>query len=264
MSPSPVSPSPVSAATVGRPGAMRGVVIVAGYTLAACFPRRRRLGLLLPAAGALLFGLLVHALDEPAAQGLASVAGPGLFGVILPVGCLVVGDAVLGSEVRSGTLHFTWLSPVGFWTIVAGRFLAGWLVAIGAVAVPCAAAAVVAGAPGEAVPLGVAAGAAAGAYVAVFVLVGATARRAVVWSLTFVVLLERLLGTALSGVAQWCPSWLGRAVYAGLADGAGSLERDGLPQGSAGLVRLAVLSAIALALATWRLRRLRLAGPSGD
>jgi ABC-type transport system involved in multi-copper enzyme maturation permease subunit len=240
------------------------VAIVAGYALAACFPPRRRLGLLLPAAGALLFGLLVHVLDEPAAQGLASVAGPGLFGVVLPVGCLVVGDAVLGAEVRSGTLHFTWLSPVGFGTIAAGRFLAGWMVAVAAVALPCAAAAVVAGAPGAAVPMGVATGVAAAAYVAVFVMVGATARRAVVWSLALVVLVERLLGTALSGVAQWCPSWLGRAVYAGLASGAESLQRKGLPQGSAGVVRLALLTAVALALATWRLRRLRLAGPSGD
>jgi hypothetical protein len=240
------------------------VAIVTGYALAACFPRRRRYVLLLPAAGALLFGLLVHVIDEPAAQGFASVAGPGLFGTVLPVGCLVVGDAVLGAEVRSGTLHFTWLSPVGFATIAAGRFLAGWLVAVVAVALPCAAAAVVAGAPAGALPMGVAAGAAAAAYVAVFVFVGATARRAVVWSLALVVLVERLLGTALSGVAQWCPSWLGRTVYAGLADGAESMAREGLPQGGAGVVRLVILTAAGLALATWRLRRLRLAGPSGD
>jgi ABC-2 type transport system permease protein len=240
------------------------VAIVTGYVLAACFPRRRRLGLLLPAAGAVLFGLLVHVIDEPAAKGLASVAGPGLFGVVLPVGCLVVGDAVLGAEVRSGTLHFTWLSPVGFSTIAAGRFLAGWLVAVAAVALPCAAAAVVAGAPSEALPMGVAAGAGAAAYVAVFVMLGATARRAVVWSLAFVVLVERLLGTALSGVAQWCPSWVARSVYAGLATGAESLQRKGLPQGGSGLVRLTILTAVALALATWRLRRIRLAGPSGD
>ncbi|MGH8992480.1 MAG: hypothetical protein ACRDZ7_13320, partial [Acidimicrobiia bacterium] len=113
-------------------------------------------------------------------------------------------------------------------------------------------------------PMAVAAGAAAGAYVALFVLVGATARRGVVWSLAIVVLFERLLGTALSGVAQWCPGWLGRTVYAGLATGAESLERDGVPQGGGGLVRLAVLTAFALGLAAWRLRRLRLAGPSGD
>ncbi|MGH9039504.1 MAG: hypothetical protein ACRDZ3_04665 [Acidimicrobiia bacterium] len=255
----------MSTRVTGRaPGGLRGVWIVAGYALTACFPNRRRLGLLLPAAGALLFGLLTHVIDEPAAEALASVAGPGLFGVVLPVGCLVVGDAVLGAEVRSGTLHFTWLSPIGFATIAAGRFVAGWLVAMAAVAIPCALAAVVAGAPSQAAPMAVATGGAAAAYVAVFVFIGATARRAVVWSLALVVLVERLLGTALSGIAQWCPSWLGRSVYAGLASSAEGLERAGLPEGGAGLIRLAILTVAGLALATWRLRRLHLAGPSGD
>lgn len=242
---------------------MTAVGVVAGYALAACFPTKRRLGLLLPAGAALLFGLLAHALDEPPAAALASVAGAGLFGVVLPVGCLIVGDAVLGSEVRGGTLHFTWLSPVGFGAIATGRFLAGWAVAVAAVAVPCGAAAVVAGVPEAALDLGVAAAAAAAGYVAIFVLAGAAVRRAVVWSLAFVVLVERLLGTALSGVAQWTPSWLGRAVYAGLAPG-GDLARAGIPQGGDGLVRLALLTAVALALTAWRLRRLRLTGPSAD
>lgn len=242
---------------------MTAVMVVAGYALTACFPARRRLGLLLPAGAALLFGLLAHALDQPDASALASVAGPGLFGVVLPVGCLIVGDAVLGSEVRGGTLHFTWLAPVGFSTIAAGRFLAGWAVAVVAVAVPCGAAAVVAGVPELAVDLGLAAGAAAAGYVALFVLAGAAARRAVVWSLGFVVLVERLLGTALSGVAQWTPSWLGRAVYAGFTPGE-ELARSGVPQGGAALTRLAVLTGIALALTAWRLRRLLLTGPSAD
>lgn len=264
MSAHPVPTGTPRAPGTGRPGPLRGVTLVAGYALVACFPVKRRLGLLLPAAGAVLFGLLTHALDEPPAEALASVAGPGLFGVVLPVGCLVVGDAVLGAEVRAGTLHFTWLSPIGFSTIAVGRFLAGWVVATAAVAFPFTAAAVIAGVPEAAVDLGVAAAAGAAAYVAVFVLLGATARRAVVWSLAFVVLVERLLGEALSGVAQWSPSWLARAVYAGLAPGAESLERKGVPQGGSGLVRLAIFTAVTLALATWRLRRLRLTGPSGD
>ena len=101
------------------------VAIVARYALAACFPRRRRLGLLLPALGAVLFGLLARIVDPQvtADVALAGVAGAGLFGVILPIACLIIGDAVLGAEVRSGTLHFTWLSPVGFATITFGRWL---------------------------------------------------------------------------------------------------------------------------------------------
>jgi hypothetical protein len=243
-------------------GTLRVLGVVTGYALRACFPFRRRLGLAAPALGAVLFGLLAHVLDGPRDEALASVVGDGIFGIVLPVGCLVVGDAVLGAEVRSGTLHFTWLSPVGFPIIAAGRWLAGTAAALAAVAGPCALAGVVAGVPDAAPALALAAGAAAAAYVALFVLLGAASRRAVVWSLALVVLGERLLGTALSGVAQWSPSWEARAVFARLGPGAESLQRDGVPDGWAAVVRLGVIAVVALVIAGWRLGRLRLAGPS--
>ena len=248
------------AASVRRPV----VGVIAGYALRACFPRRRRLGLLLPALGALLFGLLAHAIGGDDAAALAAVAGSGLFGVVLPVSCLVIGDAVLGAEARSGTLHFTWLSPARFATIVLGRWLAGVAVALVAVALPFGLAAVVAGVPGAAAPLALSAAAGAAAYVAVFVMLGALTRRAVVWSLGVVVLGERLLGTALSGIAQWSPGWEARAVFARLGPGAEDLHRDGLPDGWGAVVRLGAIAAVALAVGAWRLGRLRLSGPSGD
>ena len=40
--------------------------------------------------------------------------------------CLVLGDAILGAEVRSGVFAFTWLSPVSYRTIVAGRSSMRW------------------------------------------------------------------------------------------------------------------------------------------
>jgi hypothetical protein len=221
-------------------------------------------GLAAPAAGAVLFGLLAHLIDSAPEEALARVAGDGLFGIVLPVGCLVVGDAVLGAEVRAGTLHFTWLSPVPFPVIVWGRWLAGTVAALAAVAGPFALAAVAAGVPRAAPALALAAAAGAVAYVGLFVLLGAAAKRAVVWSLALVVLWERLLGTALSGVAQWSPSWLARAVFARLGPGAESLLRDGVPDGWAAVVRLGVMAVVALALAGWRLGRLRLSGPSGE
>jgi len=243
----------------------RLVVVIAGYALRACFPTRRRIGLALPAGGALLFALLARVIPDPAPAALAQVADGGLFGVVLPVGCLVIGDAVLGAEVRSGTLHFTWLSPASFATIVAGRWLAGFAAALGAVAVPFGVAALVAGVPGAMGPLALAAAAGSAAYVAVFVLLGAVTRRAVVWSLGFVVLGERLLGTALSGLAQWSPGWEARAVYARLGPGAlDTLHRKGIPEGGSAVVRLVVIAAVALVVAGLRLGHLRLSGPSGD
>lgn len=245
------------------PGAL--VAVVAGFALRACFPKKRRLGLILPALGAILFGLLAHLVDDyTAASALADVAEGGLFGVVLPISCLIIGDAVLGSEVRSGTLHFTWLSPVKFPVIVAGRWLAGAVVALASVAAPFGAAAVVAGAPEAALPLAFAAATGSLAYIAVFLLLGAVTRRAVVWSLGFVVMGERLLGTALSGIAQWSPGWEAMGVYARLGPDADGLLRDGVPDGWAAVTRLALITAVALALASWRLAHIRLSGPSGD
>jgi hypothetical protein len=240
-------------------------LVIARYALRSCFPTKRRIGLMLPAAGALLFALLARVIPNSAGVALAEVADGGLFGVVLPVGCLVIGDAVLGAEVRSGTLHFTWLSPAGFATIVAGRWLAGFTVALAALAVPFGVAALLAGVPGAVGPLVAAAAAGSAAYVAVFVLLGAMTRRAVVWSLGFVVLGERLLGTALSGLAQWCPGWEARAVYARWGPEAlDTLHRKGIPEGGPAVIRLVLITAVALVVAALRLRNLRLSGPSGD
>ena len=241
------------------------VGIIARYALKACFPTKRRIGLILPAAGALLFAFLSQLLPDRAPVALAQVAGGGLFGVVLPVGCLVIGDAVLGSEVRSGTLHFTWLSPASFAAIVAGRWLAGLGVAVVALGVPFGLAALVAGVPGAMGPLFLAAVTGSAAYVALFVMLGALTRRAVVWSLGFVVLIERLLGTALSGLAQWCPGWEARAVYSKLGPSAAdTLHRSGIPEGNPAVVRLLLIAAVTLVVAALRLGHIRLSGPSGD
>jgi hypothetical protein len=83
--------------------------------------------------------------------------------------------------------------------------------------------------------------------------------------LGFVVLGERLLGTALSGVAQWSPGWEARAVYARYGpSAAGVLHRKGIPEGGSAVVRLLLITAVALVVAVWRLGHLRLSGPSGD
>lgn len=232
------------------------------YTIRVCVPPKRWALLAVPTAGAVLFGLLARAIDDPTAEGAFNSVTAGLFGLVLPFACLVVGDAVLGAERRSGALALTWLSPAPFATIILARWLAGWAVTSVALVPAMAAAALVAGVPAAVGPLLAATVAASAAYLALFVVVGVTAQRAALWSLGIVLLGERLLGEALAGIAQLSPQWLARTAYGGLGPDADELLRSGVPSGWAAVIRLAVLTTLLLVLAERRLRHLRMAGPT--
>jgi hypothetical protein len=82
-----------------------------------------------------------------------------------------------------------------------------------------------------------------------------------VWSLAFVFFVERLLGGVLTGIAQLSPMWESRAIFvAWIDDAPHRLERSGIPSGGGAIVRLVIVSAIALAIANWRMSRMRLSG----
>lgn len=231
------------------------------YTRRSCFPPKRWAALLLPCAGALLFGALALAVDAPTDRAFANVAAEGIFGLMMPIAALVIGDSVLGAEIRAGTFHFTWLSPAPTWQIVFGRWAAGSLAALLTIAPSAAVAAVIAGDPASAWPAFVAASTGSIAYIALFIAIGCITRRTAVWSLAVVFLVERLLGAALTGIAQLSPTWESRAVFVGMIDDPPvRLVRDGIPQGGDAIVRLAIVTAVALVLANWRMNRLRLSG----
>jgi hypothetical protein len=230
------------------------------YTLRVCVPPKRAVVLALPCVGALLFGLLARTVEDPTPAGRFNEISGALFGLILPLACLVVGDAVLGAEVRAGTFGRTWLSPVRFSTIVLARWSAGWLIAAGVLTPAMALAAAIAGVPDAVGPIALATIAGTAAYLGLFVLLGAAFRRAVWWSLAIVLLGERLLGAVLPGVAQFSPQWLATMVYAGLGPHADELERAGMPTGGAAIGRLALLTVVFVLIAVRQIRRLRFAG----
>jgi ABC-type transport system involved in multi-copper enzyme maturation permease subunit len=254
----------MTAPAAARPTAARPrFVAILVYTLQSCFPRRRWAALLLPCVGALLFGLLAHTIDQTAERAFANVAAEGLFGLVMPIAALIIGDSVLGAEVRAGTFHFTWLSPAPTWQIVLGRWLGGSLVAVATIAPSCALAALVAGTPESAGPAFLAAAVGSVSYVAVFIAIGCLTRRAAVWSLAFVFFVERLLGAALTGIAQVSPTWESRAIFVSyINDAPNRLIREGIPQGGAAIFRLALVTVVALALANWRMQHMRIVGAS--
>lgn len=251
----------MSDAVAGRPRNRFLVILV--YTLQSCLPPRRWAMVLAASAGAILFGLLSRFVDEPVDRAFANVAAEGILGLVVPIAALVIGDAVLGAEIRGGTFLFTWMSPTPIWQIVLGRWVGGALVALVTIAPACAVAAVVAGSAGSAGPILLAAAVEATSYVAVFLAIGCLTTRTAVWSLAFVFLIERLLGAALTGIAQLSPTWESRAVFVGLLeDPPARLVRAGIPSGGGAVVRLIIVSAVALAVAGWRMRHLRLSGAS--
>jgi hypothetical protein len=84
-----------------------------------------------------------------------------------------------------------------------------------------------------------------------------------VWSLAFVFLVERLLGTALTGIAQLSPTWESRAMFLGLLDDVPTrIVRTGIPQGGAAVVRLAIVTIVVLLVAIWRMGHMRMVGAS--
>lgn len=249
-----------TARRVGR-GATRRLPALVGYVLRACLPPRRLAVLALPVLAIVGSGLIARTLThEAAGDAFARVAGAGVFGLAVPLGALVVGDAVLGAEIRSGTLGFTWSTPTRFLELAGARWFGGWLLALATLVPASALAAVVAGAADHAAPIALGVAAGTSAHVALFVAIGCLFRRAAVWSLAVVFLVERLLGAVLSGVAQLSPTWEGRAVYVGLADTPGDLERSGIPGGWDAVVRLGILTVVFVAAASWGLRRLQLTG----
>jgi hypothetical protein len=248
--------APATAAARRRPV----LLALVDYTLRACLPGKRWVAALIPAAAAVLFGFIARTVDDTPVRAFASVADGALFGLVMPVTCLVIGDAVLGAEIRSGTFAFTWMSPVPTWKIAVARWLGGTIAAAGSLAIAFAIAAVAAGAAESAGAIAISAVFGAQAYIAVFLAIGCVTKRAAVWSLAFVFLVERLLGGELSGIAQLSPQWEALAAFVGLSDAQEDLVRDGIPHGTAALVRLGLISAVALAVTTTRLRSLKLTG----
>ncbi|MEZ5256847.1 MAG: hypothetical protein R2705_08130 [Ilumatobacteraceae bacterium] len=243
--------------------AMKRFVVIVRYTLTSCLPFRRWLALLWPCLGTLLFGALTHAVDSSPARAFSHIAVQAVFGLTLPVAALIIGDAVMGAEIRSGHVPFH-LAHAGPELADRRGSLARRFRRRGGDHRPAAAlAAVIAGVP-KAVPAVYVAALVGGvAYVALFSMIGCITRRTAVWSLAVVFLIERLLGAALTGIAQLSPTWESQEIFLGYYDDApSSLVRDGIPHGSGAVVRLALVSAGCLLIAWWRLSRLTLSGAS--
>lgn len=231
------------------PGPLLASVV---YAVRACVPPRRWALLALPVAAGVLFAVLVELEGSDAADSTVRQADDlkfllgALLGFVLPFACLIVGDAVLGAERRSGLLTLTWLSPAPFATIVGGRFVGAWAVANVALLPAMVVAMAIIGQPDAAGVLVLAVVAGSAAYLAIFMAIGVATRRGMLWSLGFVVVGEQTVMPAIPSLAQLSPQLLARSAYAGLGPLGEALERSGMPSGWGAVARLALITVIAL------------------
>ena len=212
-----------------RSSARPAIVALVVYTLQACLPGKRWIGALVPASAAVLFGFIASTIDDTAAPGVRG-RGRGL-----PVRPRDAGDLpghrrrrararrCARARSRSRGCH---RCPRGRSPSLAGS---GGSLASAACARDRARRGRAGDAGEPASTAAIARGRRREAYVAVFLAIGCITRRAAVWSLAFVFIVERLLGANLSGIAQLSPSWEARAAFVGLSDVPGVPRPRGHP-----------------------------------
>jgi hypothetical protein len=170
---------------------------------------------------------------------------------LIPVAALVFGTAALGDPTEDATLGYLWLRPVPRWrlavaaaaaaltfvlplgllmTVLSAEFIAGDAIRAGAVG---------------------AAAVAAVAYTAWFVLLGAVTNRALVWGICYLLIVESFV--ARGGRSLGAISIQSYAVSILDAQGLGDL-RLAYFSALTGVGMGGVLTIVALALTTWRLR----------
>ena len=199
-------------------------------TLRALLNRRRTI--LLALLGVLLVGIVgLYTLSDPPPDQALEVTRELLrslaIGVLLPLVAVIVGTAVIGSELDDGTIVYLLARPVARWRIVTVKLLVAWLV----VTLLVAPATLVAGLIGQDDPtlaIGFAVATVVGAleYTAVFVALSLMTSRALIIGLAYVVIWEGVVAGLFAGTRSLSVSQhvLAVAEALGGSDAAGITE----------------------------------------
>jgi len=198
-----------------------------------------------------LLGALTRGDDDPL-RATTEVALAYGFGLVLPLATAWLATSSIGDLVEDRLLVYLWLKPVPRWQLPTAAVLATVTIVVPLVAVPLVATAVVAGTTELIGALVLASVLAVFAYAGIFVALGLWLRRALWWSLLYILVWENGLARVVDGAAR-----LSIASYAQslVADAAGVeiSYADRLPAASV-IVPLAV-GLVGLALAVFRYRR---------
>ncbi|MBI4172230.1 MAG: hypothetical protein HY511_05680 [Actinobacteria bacterium] len=150
---------------------------------------------------AILLGLLTRGDDDPVRATTELAIGYGL-GIVLPLATLWLATSSVGDLVDDRLLVYLWLKPVPRWQLPAAAILATVTIVVPLVAVPLVATALVAGTTELIAVLMLASVLAVVAYAGVFVAAGLWLRRALWWSLLYVLVWENGLARGVEGAAR--------------------------------------------------------------
>jgi len=221
----------------------------------------RRRGVLLFVLPGVLFALaaLVRVLAGEDSAALTSVLyGVGLV-LIVPLVSLVAGTGVLAPEIDDGSIVYLLAKPVPRPVIVVSKtaVAVGCVLVFGVLPVALTGLFLNPSAPELGVGYGLGALLAGVTYSALFVMLAAVTRHAVVFGLVYVLLWEGLLGSVLSGIRWFSVTQWGTAVAQDVSRDIGLNIDLGVPYA---LVAAAVVTAAAVWFAGNRLRSFRLSG----
>jgi ABC-2 type transport system permease protein len=200
---------------------------------------------------AILLGVITRGDDDPLRATTEVAVGYGL-GIVVPLATVWLATSTMSDLVDDRLLVYLWLKPVSRWQLPAAAILATVTVVVPLVAVPLAATVLVAGTSELLGSVLLAAALAVSAYAALFVAAGLWLRRALWWSLLYVLVWENGLARAIDGAARLSIASYAQSLVASAAD-VSLAYADRRP-----LASLLVLPAIVLAgflLATIRYRR---------
>jgi ABC-2 type transport system permease protein len=183
--------------------------------------------------------------------------------VVMPVVTLILSAGALGDERRESTLSFLLVRPIRRSTIVGSKLLAAWLCAVLVVGASGVAASTVlglrAGDWSVMAPTLVAVAIGTAAYAAVFLVTGHLTSRAVLIGLVFVFVWESGISFAVAQFANVSLFRIGLTAYTGMLPDSVPLLTDPLgsltPGTGGALAKAMVLSALAVAVGTWIVRR---------
>lgn len=150
---------------------------------------------------AILLGLLTRGDDDPVRATTELAIGYGL-GIVLPLATLWLATSSMSDLVDDRLLVYLWLKPVPRWQLPAAAILAAVTIVVPLVAVPLVATALVAGTTELIAVLMLASVLAVVAYAGVFVAAGLWLRRALWWSLLYVLVWENGLARGVEGAAR--------------------------------------------------------------